>query len=216
MPQFLTTTDADFEDRFTTLLGMKREDSPDVDGIVAEIIAESPAAQGGLQPGDVITSFNGHVIQDMHELPRVVATTEVGQEVEVDVVRQGKSKTLSVTIAALRDDESDLQAAASPPPAQTTDRFGLEVEALTPDAAQRLGLSAREGVLVANIDPDGPAAQMGIRRGDVIREVNRRVVQNTEEYAAAVENRADDTILLLVSRDDNTLYIYVALHDNPR
>ncbi len=75
-------------------------DLPKAQGaIVADVVSDSPAAQGGLQQGDIITGFDGSDIQDMHELPRVVAKTEVGKNVEVRILRQGKVKTLSVTIA---------------------------------------------------------------------------------------------------------------------
>ncbi|WP_089942134.1 DegQ family serine endoprotease [Candidatus Entotheonella palauensis] len=170
--------------------------------LVADVISESPAAQGGLQQGDIITGFDGSDIQDMHELPRVVAKTEVGKLVEVRILRQGKAKTLSVTIAPLREETAVAEAEPT-----VMDRLGMEVEDLTPASVQRMGLSNAKGVLVAKVDPEGPAAEAGIRSGDVILEVNRHGIADTRSYIEALQNHVDDTILLLVARDENTLYV---------
>ncbi len=184
-------------------------DLPQAQGaLVADIISDSPAAQGGLQQGDIITSFDGSHIQDMHELPRVVANTEVGKQVEVRILRQGQAKTLAITIAALRDEPVATATEAEP---TVTDRLGMDVEEITPASVQRLGLTSSQGVLVATVAPDGPAAEAGIRSGDVILEVNRHGIADTQSYIEALQNHVDDTILLLVSRDDKTLY--VALQD---
>ena len=177
--------------------------------LVADVISDSPAAQGGLQQGDIITKFDGRDIQDMHELPRVVAKTEAGKQVEVQILRQGKAKTLSVTIAVLHDDTA--VAAAEPEPT-VIDRLGMEVEDLTPALIQRLGLSSSKGVFVAEVAPDGLAAEAGIRSGDVILEVNRQGITDTQSYADALQNHVDDTILLLVARDENTLYVALQYH----
>ena len=173
--------------------------------LVADVVPESPAAKGGLQQGDIITKFDGSDIEEMHELPRVVAKTEVGKQVEVRILRQGKAKTMSITIAALREDDASVAEAATE--LSVTDRLGMQVEDVTAASAQRLGLSSAQGVLVTEVDPEGAAAAAGMRSGDVILEVNRRGVADTQGYAEALQNHVDDTILLLVARDDTTLYV---------
>jgi serine protease Do len=72
---------------------------------------------------------------------------------------------------------------------------------------QRLGLTSSKGVFVAEVAPDGPAAEAGIRSGDVILEINRQGIADTQSFIDALQNHVDDTILLLVARDDNTLYV---------
>jgi serine protease Do len=171
--------------------------------LVTDVVSDSPAAQAGLQQGDIITGFDGSAIQEMHELPRAVANTEVGKQVEIQFLRQGKAKTMSVTIAALR--EETVVATAADPAAM--DWLGIEVEDLTPASVQRMGLASANGVLVAAVAPDSPAAEAGMRSGDVILEVNRQSITDTQSYMEALQNHVDDTILLLVARDDNTLYI---------
>jgi serine protease Do len=170
--------------------------------LVADVMNEGPAALGGLKRGDIITSFDGIDIQDWHDLPRVVAKTDVGKDVEVHILRQGKAQTLTVTVAAMPEETSVV--AAKP---DLSEQLGMTVGDVTPDVARRMGLSDIRGVLVAEIDPSGPAAEAGLREGDIILEVNRRGIHDTEEYLEALQNRADDTILLLVARDDNTLYV---------
>lgn len=151
-------------------------DLPKAQGaLVADVIPDSPAAQGGLQQGDIITIFDSSKIKEMHELPRVVAKTEVGKHVEVQILRQGKAKTLSITIAALRD---EIEVAETEP--TVLERLGMEVEDVTATSAQRMGLSSPSGVLIVTVDPDGPAAEAGLRSGDVILEVNRHGIANTQ------------------------------------
>jgi serine protease Do len=85
--------------------------------------------------------------------------------------------------------------------------LGMEVQNITPELAQSMGLRHSEGVVVADVDDDGPAAEAGIRQGDVVVEVNRQRVRNADEYAAALRKSAEGTVLLLISRGDSTLYV---------
>ena len=168
--------------------------------LVADVMADSPAAKGGLQRGDVITKFDDTAIHDMHELPRIVAKTPVGKQVKVNLLRQGQPKTLTVTITELKEEA----AAAS---SETAEQLGMEVQDVTPELAQSMGLRTTEGVLVATIEDGSPAAEAGIRSGDVIIEVNRQRVRNTRDYTEALRKSADAAILLLISRGDSTLYV---------
>jgi serine protease Do len=168
--------------------------------LVADVIADGPAAKGGLQRGDVITKFDGTTIHDMHELPRLVANTLVGKQVKVDLLRQGQLKTLSVTVAELKEET----AATS---SESTAQLGMDLQDVTPELVQSMGLRTTEGVLVVAVADDGPAIDAGIRRGDVIIEVNRQRVRNTRDYTEALRKNADAAILLLISRGDTTLYV---------
>jgi serine protease Do len=168
--------------------------------LVAEVIEDSPAARGGLQRGDVITVFNGTEIRDMHELPRVVAITPVGKQVKVDVLRQGQTKTFTVTIAELKEETPST-------PDEIATQLGIDVQELTPELAQHMGLQQTEGVFVASVEDESPAEEAGIRPGDVIMEVNRQRVRTLRDYTEGLRRTADATILLLISRGDTTLYV---------
>jgi serine protease Do len=168
--------------------------------LVAEVIEGSPAAKGGLQRGDVITSFDAAIIHDMHELPRAVANTPVGKQVKVDILRQGKSSTLTVTIAPLKEETLVSEA-------DVARQLGMEVADLTAELSQNMGLRHREGVVVTTVEEEGPAATAGIREGDVILEINRARVRTAKEYTAALQKGAGNPLLLLISRGDSTLYV---------
>jgi serine protease Do len=168
--------------------------------LVADVMADSPAAKGGLQRGDVITRFDGTAIHDMHELPRVVANTPVGKQAKVELLRQGQTKTLTVTIAELKEEATTVASA-------TATQLGMEVQDVTSELVQSLGLRTTEGVLVETVEEDGPAAAAGIRAGDVIIEVNRQRIRNTHDYSEALRKSLNAALLLLISRGDSTLYV---------
>jgi serine protease Do len=120
--------------------------------------------------------------------------------VKVDLLRQGQPKTLTVTVAELKEEAAAVSA-------ESTAQLGMELQDVTPELAQSMGLRTAEGVLVAAVEDDGPAADAGIRRGDVIIEVNRQRVRNTRDYTEALRKNADAAVLLLVSRGETTLYV---------
>ncbi len=168
--------------------------------LVTDVMEGSPAAQGGLQRGDVIVAFDGITIREMHQLPRVVANTPVGKQVQIRVLRHGQMKTLTVTIAELRE-------TARPEADDLSHQLGLKVQDLTPKLAQRLGLSITEGVIVTEVRKESVAADAGIRRGDVILEVNRQPVRNRQEYEEALRKGTEDAVLLLIAREETTRYV---------
>jgi len=174
--------------------------------LVSKVIEDGPAADAGVENMDVIREFDGHPVEDYDDLPRIVATTPVDKKVEIVVLRDGKRVTLRPRIAKLEDPE--LQMASVTPSHGSADDFGLRVQDLTKDLAEQLGLGESRGVVVSAVDPGGPAANAGIRRGDVIIEVDRQEVDD----AAALEKvlaDADDRALMLIRRGENQLYMTV-------
>ncbi|MEE8164065.1 MAG: PDZ domain-containing protein, partial [Myxococcota bacterium] len=91
-------------------------------------------------------------------------------------------------------------------PNATADAFGLRAQDLTPDLANQLGLDNTDGVIITEVDPDGPAAEAGIRRGDVIVELDRKAVESAGDLAKMLED-SDGSVLVLLRRGDNTLYV---------
>jgi serine protease Do len=171
--------------------------------LVADVIKDGPAIEAGMKVGDVIVEFDGHSVKDNTELPLLVARTPVGKSVKVKIIRDKKAETLSVTINELKDEEV---AAAG---AQEEEGFGLTVQNLTPDIAESLGISGDvKGVVVSAVEPGGSADDAGLRRGDVILEVNREPVKDTNAYRKAIKSAGKGkNVLFLVRRGDNSIFL---------
>ena len=171
--------------------------------LVADIMPESPAAKAGMEVGDVIVEFDGHAVKESTELPMIVARTPIGKSVDVEVVRRGKHKRLSVEVDELREEEV---AAAT---GDQSEQFGLSVQNLTPEIAESLGLDPEtKGVVVAGVEPGSVAEDAGLQRGDVILEVNRKTVESLADYRKAITGtEKGKSVLFLVRRGDNTIFL---------
>ncbi len=170
--------------------------------LVADVVKGGPAAEAGLKTGDVITSFDGHAVKESTELPLLVARTPIGRTVDVEILRDGEKKTVSVKIAEMKDEEAEGSA-------QESEAYGLAVQTLTPEIAESLGIPADvKGVLVAGVESESPAEEAGLRRGDVIIEVNRQPVADVEGYSRLLkETESGKSVLLLVRRGENTVFL---------
>lgn len=175
--------------------------------LVAMVMPDTPAARGGIIRGDVIIEFNDEPIAEWKDLPLVVANTPVDTDARVVVIRDGREKSFKIRIGRLDDTP---QIASVTTEEKGVEAFGLRAQDITPDLADRLGLSDTNGVLVTGIDPDGAAAEAGIRRGDVIIEVDRKSVRGAGDFTTRLSKA--ERPLLLVRRGDSTLWVRL----NPR
>ncbi|HZP43258.1 MAG TPA: DegQ family serine endoprotease [Candidatus Binatia bacterium] len=173
--------------------------------LVADVVKDGPAEAAGLKQGDVIVEYDGKPVNDSAELPLLVARTPVGKTVKVKVIRDKNQETFSIKIAELKEEEI-AQGGSS-----TAEDLGLTVQTLTPDLAENLNLDRTvKGVVVTKVDPSGPAAESGLRRGDVILEVNRQQVKDVDGYRKAIRAAGKGkSILFLVRRGDNTIFLAV-------
>ena len=179
-----------------------------VGALVGEVSPGGPADKAGIKQGDVIIEYNGKEISQVNSLPNLVSQTPVGSRVNMTLIRGGKKKAVVVTIAKL-DEE---QAAAAEGGDQTSQELGMSVQDLTPDLAKTMGIKEKSGVLVVNVEGDSPAFDKGIRRGDLILEVNRKAVRNAAEFAWAVNAaKKQGSLLLLVKRNGHTRYVALRL-----
>ena len=172
--------------------------------LVAEVTPGSPADAAGIERGDVIVRFGNEAIGKMRDLPAVVSKAPVDEKVDVEVIREGKRKTLTVKVGQL---EEPTQVASKPSAPGGSHAFGMRVEDLTATTRQRLGIEG-DGALVTDVAPDGPAARAGIRPGDVVVEVDRKAVKSASELADALD-ASGQRALLLMRRGDGAIYVTI-------
>jgi S1-C subfamily serine protease len=192
-------------------LGMKEARGAIVGGVQKGGAAE----KAGLKSGDVITAFNGAAVNDGNELRNLVAATQPGTEATLNVLRDGREQQIKVTLGELTADASRARdeggEGGGGGEQSEGGKLGIEVTPLTPEAASRFRIpSDRQGLVVARVDPDGPAAEAGLRQGDLIEQANRQPVKSVEDLLAAIQNAGDRPLLLLVTRgDQGTIFITV-------
>jgi serine protease Do len=179
--------------------------------LVVDVQPNSPAAGAGLQSGDVIVGFGGEEIEDMHELPHVVATTPPGTEVDLRLLRQGEERTVQAKVAEMPQEQRQAAVEGDAP----EDKLGLAVQELTPETARSLDLPDARGVVVTSVAAGSPADEVGIRRGDAILEVNQQKITSLQEYRSALSRMKDGTaVLFLVRRGDNVMYVALRPEDD--
>jgi serine protease Do len=169
--------------------------------LVANVTKDGPADKAGVKVGDIIIEFDGKEVKDSSDLPIIVARTPVDKRTRMKILRDKKEITLTVSVGELKDEE----VVASAP---EKGELGLTVQRLTPQMAESLGLEKAEGVVVTAVEPGSAADEAGIRRGDVIIEIDRKSIRNLDEYKKSVAAiRKGRGVLFLVRRGDNTLFL---------
>jgi serine protease Do len=175
--------------------------------IVAGVQPDSPAAKAGLKQGDIILKFNGEPVKDSNSLVLKVSQTPPGTTVHLEVFRDGK--TLPIT-ATLKEETASANGTAAGGAAEGGAMSGVKVQTLTPNIASQLNLPPGTfGVVVTTVSPSSPAAGY-LQRGDVIQEVNRKRVANVTQYDEAVAAAGTNSVLLLVNRGGQTIYVPIS------
>jgi len=170
--------------------------------LVADVMKGGPAEAAGVRAGDVVVDLNGTRIREVPDLQRRVAGLAPGERVRVGVVRDGARQPVTVTIAEMPADEPTLLAAAG------TEGFGLQVEPLSPDVAERLNLLVSHGLVVVEVASGSPADRAGLRRGDVILEVARQPVSDAQSLGQALATvPPGDTALIYVHHSGANQYV---------
>jgi serine protease Do len=176
--------------------------------LVARVMDDSPAQQAGLQVGDVIVEFNGKKVTRSSSLPPLVGRTPVNKYADVTVIRDHKQKTIKVKIAQLPTDITQAAAPVEKPKQVEKSALGMSVTPLDKAARDKLNLSS--GVLVMDIDAQGPASNAGIRKGDVISMIDNHSVNSVDEFEEVVDGLEDQkSVAILIQRSSGPVFLAI-------
>jgi serine protease Do len=192
--------------------------------LVAGVDDKGPAKPAGIEPGDVVIKFDGHEVKEMHDLPRIVADTPVGKEVDVVVIRKGKEETHRVKIGRLEDGEKAAAAAntdkdsAQPPKTAVQKTLGLELSNLSDDLRKKFKVRDNvKGVIITGVDPSvaSAAPDKRLSPGDVIVEVQYQGVGNPTDLQSRIEQLKSQgkkvAVLLVSNPDGETRFVALSL-----
>lgn len=189
-------------------------------GALVTDVPEGPAAEAGMQAGDVILSFDGHDVADTRGLVRQVGNTEVGKTVRVVVFREGKTQTLRVTLGRREEAEGAIPVAqpdGQPDSAEQKSVFGLTVQPLDDDLRTQLELDRSvTGLVVTDVDDLSEAFEKGLRAGDVITEAGQQKVTSIDDLEARIAEAREagrKSILLLVRRGGDPRFVALGIEN---
>jgi serine protease Do len=180
------------------------------DGVlVSDVYRGSPAQRAGIMRGDVIFEYNGKKVHDVGLFRNAVAQSAIGSQVQIRIMRRDKEMTVPVTIAELPADATDRRPESSQGGnAAENVLAGMRVMDLNTAIAKQLGVESDEkGIVIVNIEPGAPADEAGLRRGDVITEINRQRITNLNDFNRIIARiKPGDNVLLLVNRGGRKFY----------
>jgi serine protease Do len=171
--------------------------------LISDVVQDSPAERAGIAAGDIVTEFDKKAVETPQDLQKAVAMTPPGKGVPVRLWRDKAEKTVEIKIGETPDDGVALK---------STNKgkmlLGLDVRPITPELARQLNLRGQDGVLIFSVEDDSPAADAGLQRGDVIREVNRQRVRSLQDFERATKDvKEGDRVTLLLQRGQQSLYV---------
>jgi len=185
-------------------------------GALVTDVPEGPAAEAGIKSGDVITVFDGTTVEDTRGLVRTVGNTEVGKEVRVVVLRDGKTQTLKITLGRRETAEGTIPAVAEAPVAPVEKGIlGLTVVEMSAELREQLGLAdGAEGLVVKAVDEATEAFEKGLRAGDVLTEAGQQKITSVADLEARITDAHEagrKSLLLLVRRAGEPRFVALSL-----
>ncbi|MGA1842027.1 MAG: DegQ family serine endoprotease [bacterium] len=172
--------------------------------LVAEVVEGGPAEKAGVKSGDVIMSFKGKEIREYTDLSRYAGLTRPGTKVEMELIRDGENMKITVKLGEFEESGKGSLAA------KEESELGMTLQDISPELAKHFDLTNTEGVLVTDVKQNSPADKAGVQRGDVILEVNRKKIMDTEDFKKAVKASKKGTVLLLINRGEHLLFMAIA------
>jgi serine protease Do len=164
--------------------------------LISEVQQGSPAEDSNIQQGDVLIRLNGTTLKNTADLRNKVALLLPGSTAELDIIRDGKERTIKVKIGE-RPDNINQAAGGYSNDNDTLNKFGLGFQELTPELAERFGFQEKQGVVVSHVEPGSPAATAGMRPGQLVEEVNKEIVKNMDDLSRVISASSDEKRLLL-------------------
>jgi serine protease Do len=167
--------------------------------LVSDVTPDGPAAAAGIKPGDVITKLGDQAVKQADDVVAYVSAQKIGRKLPVEIVREGKTRSLDVTLAAM------------PIPGQADAgqaRVGVRLQTLTPEVAQALGRSGNtRGAVVTEVAPGSLAEHAGLHAGDVILEIDRKAVATADEAAQILRNRKGRVLLRVLDESGTPRFV---------
>ena len=189
--------------------------------LIAGVDDKGPAKPAGIEPGDVVVTFDGKDIKDMRDLPKIVAETPVGKDVEVLIIRKGKEEKKTVKLGRLEDEKKE--AALTPKKDETPEEksatkkaLGLDLANLTDELRKKHKIKdSVKGVVITGVDSNSPAAEKRLAPGMVIAEVQQQAVGNAAELQNRIDKLKKDgkkaVVLLVVTPDGDPSFVALSL-----
>jgi len=178
--------------------------------LVGDVTPSGPADKAGIQRGDIIMNFNGRKILNSTQLRQTVAQADPGTTAKINLLRDGRVMPISVVLGERPKDDSDGRGDQdeSEPEVTSGEKLGLSIQTLTPEMAQQLGYRNDDGVIISSVTSGSSAEEAGLRRGDLIKEVNRTEVSTALEFKRLISRlqSGDSAVLLINRRGQNTFY----------
>jgi serine protease Do len=179
--------------------------------LVSDVTPGGPADKAGIKRGDVIVAFDGNRIEDMPDLPKTVATNEPGTKSKLTFLRNGKEKTVDLTLGELPEEV----AVSTKVTNNNVERnLGLIVQEINPQIQRRFRIQESTGVIITSVNPGSIGSEAGLMAGDIILEINKQHIEKLDDYRKSVDSlKEGQTALLLVQRARNTIYVALKIED---
>jgi serine protease Do len=182
--------------------------------LITQVQAKTPAAKAGLKPGDIVTEFAGKPVSNPRELQGMVEMSKVNSSAPLTILRDGKQMTLSVICAERPATLSMARAKSEEEPGKAEssrfEKLGIQVEDLTPQVAQQLGIEAEQGVVITNVRSGGPANLAGLSTGMVIAEADRQPIKSVADFRKVLDSKPlDKGLLMLVRTAEGSRFVVI-------
>ncbi len=177
--------------------------------LISQVFKNSPADKGGIKEGDIVIEFNNIGVNDSGKLKNIVASTPINKKVPVKVIRDGIMKELFITIIE-QPKNFDTMSADSGNEDLEDNSLGVTVQTLNTELAEKYGYAENQkGVIITSIQQNSIAAQYGLKKGDVILEIDRTSIRSVMDFSEALQKNEDSSILFKIQRRSQRLYLMI-------